>query len=231
MERKDELTILGKNTVYKQDYAPEVLEAFVNKHPENDYWVRFNCPEFTSLCPITGQPDFAEIRISYLPDVKMVESKSLKLYLFSFRNHGDFHEDCVNIIMKDLIKLMDPKYIEVTGIFTPRGGISIYPYCNYGRPGTKYEKLADMRWLQRVALWTIPLASMGSQAGWVVAEVGRQPWAIQDMLPVGAAISKLQTGSVQLTFFIFLLLFTVLLFAEIGIMLKAIKKGPEGIKN
>lgn len=118
MERKDELTILGKNTVYKQDYAPEVLEAFVNKHPENDYWVRFNCPEFTSLCPITGQPDFAEIRISYLPDVKMVESKSLKLYLFSFRNHGDFHEDCVNIIMKDLIKLMDPKYIEVTGIFT-----------------------------------------------------------------------------------------------------------------
>ena len=116
MERKDELTLLGnKKTVYKQDYAPEVLESFVNKHPENDYWVRFNCPEFTSLCPITGQPDFAEIRISYLPDVKMVESKSLKLYLFSFRNHGDFHEDCVNIIMKDLIKLMDPKYIEVTG--------------------------------------------------------------------------------------------------------------------
>lgn len=96
---------------------------------------------------------------------------------------------------------------------------------------SKKEKLADMRWLQRVALWTIPLAYIGSQAGWVVAEVGRQPWAIQDMLPIGAAISKLQTGSVQLTFFIFLLLFTVLLFAEIGIMLKAIKKGPEGIKN
>ena len=111
MERKDELTILGKTTAYRQDYAPEVLEVFTNKHPENDYWVRFNCPEFTSLCPITGQPDFAEIRISYLPDVKMVESKSLKLYLFSFRNHGDFHEDCVNIIMKDLIRLMDPKYI------------------------------------------------------------------------------------------------------------------------
>ena len=95
--------------------------------------------------PITGQPDFAEIRISYIPDVKMVESKSLKLYLFSFRNHGDFHEDCVNIIMKDLIKLMDPKYIEVTGIFTPRGGISIWPYANYGKPGTKYEKLAEQR--------------------------------------------------------------------------------------
>lgn len=92
-----------------------------------------------------GQPDFAEIRISYIPDIRMVESKSLKLYLFSFRNHGDFHEDCVNKIMKDLIKLMDPKYIEVTGLFTPRGGISIYPYANYGRPGTKYEALAQQR--------------------------------------------------------------------------------------
>ena len=75
----------------------------------------------------------------------MVESKSLKLYLFSFRNHGDFHEDCVNKIMKDLIALMDPKYIEVTGFFTPRGGISIYPYANYGRPGTKWAALADQR--------------------------------------------------------------------------------------
>lgn len=138
----DELKALGRATVYSQKYAPEVLETFENKHQENDYWVRFNCPEFTTLCPITGQPDFAEIRINYVPDVKMVESKSLKLYLFSFRSNGDFHEDCVNTIMKDLIKLMDPKYIEVTGLFTPRGGISIYPYANYGRPGTKWEKLA-----------------------------------------------------------------------------------------
>ena len=116
------LKSLGSSTKYSMDYAPEVLETFENKHPENDYWVRFNCPEFTSLCPITGQPDFAEIRISYVPNVRMVESKSLKLYLFSFRNHGDFHEDCVNIIMKDLIKLMNPKYIEVVGLasaFTP----------------------------------------------------------------------------------------------------------------
>lgn len=79
----------------------------------------------------------------------MVESKSLKLYLFSFRNHGAFHEDCVNIIMKDLIRLMDPKYIEVTGIFTPRGGISIYPYANYGRPDTKYEGMAEHRLMNR----------------------------------------------------------------------------------
>ncbi len=144
MSRENEnLTLLGnKKTEYKSDYAPEVLETFTNKHPDNDYFVKFNCPEFTSLCPITGQPDFANITISYVPNIKMVESKSLKLYLFSFRNHGDFHEDCVNIIMKDLIKLMDPKYIEVWGRFTPRGGISIDPYCNYGKPGTKWEKVA-----------------------------------------------------------------------------------------
>ena len=108
-------------------------------------FVKFNCPEFTSLCPITGQPDFATVTISYVPNIKMVENKSLKLYLFSFRNHGDFHEDCMNIIMKDLIKLMDPKYIEVWGKFTPRGGISIDPYCNYGKPGTKWEEIAFNR--------------------------------------------------------------------------------------
>lgn len=147
--RKNEgLHALGNKTKYSMDYAPEVLETFENKHPENDYWVQFNCPEFTSLCPITGQPDFAEIKIMYLPDEKMVESKSLKLYLFSFRNHGDFHEDCINIIMKDLVRLMQPKYIEVLGIFTPRGGISIYPYANYGKPGTCYEKLAERRLME-----------------------------------------------------------------------------------
>ena len=149
--RKDDgLKALGTPTSYRMDYAPEVLETFVNKHPDNDYWVRFNCPEFTSLCPITGQPDFAEIRICYVPDVKMVESKSLKLYLFSFRNHGDFHEDCINIIMKDLVRLMQPKYIEVIGLFTPRGGISIYPYANYGKPGTRYEKLAERRLMEHI---------------------------------------------------------------------------------
>ena len=143
--KREEVQALGRETVYSQIYNPDVLEAFDNQHPDNDYWVRFNCPEFTTLCPITGQPDFAEIRIGYVPDKKMVESKSLKLYLFSFRNNGDFHEDCVNTIMKDLVKLMDPKYLEVTGFFTPRGGISIYPYANYGRPGTKWEQLAEKR--------------------------------------------------------------------------------------
>lgn len=137
------LTLLGnRGTVYPSDYDPEILETFENKHPGNDYFVKFNCPEFTSLCPITGQPDFATIYLSYVPNVRMVESKSLKLYLFGFRNHGAFHEDVVNIIMKDLIALMDPKYIEVWGKFLPRGGLSIDPYCNYGKPGTKWEQVA-----------------------------------------------------------------------------------------
>lgn len=143
MRDKENLTLLGsKSTAYKTDYDPSVLECFTNKHPDNDYFVKFNCPEFTSLCPITGQPDFANIIISYVPAEKMVESKSLKLYLFSYRNHGDFHEDCVNKIMKDLIALLDPKYIEVFGKFLPRGGISIDPYCNWGKPGTVWEKVA-----------------------------------------------------------------------------------------
>ena len=142
---QDNLQSLGHKADIPSTYAPEVLEAFDNQHPDRDYWVLCNCPEFTSLCPITGQPDFADIKIMYIPDRRMVESKSLKLYLFSFRNHGDFHEDCVNIIMNDLIRLMDPRYIEVVGLFVPRGGISIHPYVNYGRPGTRYEQLAAKR--------------------------------------------------------------------------------------
>lgn len=145
-EEMKDITLLGnQNNNYQFDYRPDVLETFVNKHQGRDYFVKFNCPEFTSLCPITGQPDFATIYISYIPNVKMVESKSLKLYLFSFRNHGDFHEDCMNIIMNDLIELMDPHYIEVWGKFTPRGGISIDPYTNYGRSDTKYARMAEHR--------------------------------------------------------------------------------------
>ena len=138
------VSLLGSNkTQYPTDYCPEVLETFVNVHPGNDYIVTMDAYEFSSLCPKTHQPDFAKVVISYIPGERMVESKSLKLYLFSFRNHGDFHEDCMNIIMKDLIKLMDPKYIEVRGIFSPRGGISIFPFCNYAKPG--YEHIAEAR--------------------------------------------------------------------------------------
>ena len=143
MRERENLTKLGSgHTEYKTEYDPSLLEFFSNKHPENDYFVKFNCPEFTALCPITGQPDFASIYISYVPDEKLVESKSLKLYLFSFRNHGCFHEDTVNLIMKDLIRLLEPKYIEVLGKFLPRGGLSIDPYCNYGKPGTRWEQAA-----------------------------------------------------------------------------------------
>ena len=129
----EQLSLLGnQGTKYDFGYMPEVLETFDNKHPERDYIVTLDCPEFTSLCPKTGQPDFGHIVIRYIPRQRMVESKSLKLYLFSFRNHGDFHEDCVNIILKDLVALMDPRYIEVVGNFNPRGGISIIPFANYG---------------------------------------------------------------------------------------------------
>ncbi len=136
MSRTDsELTSLqhlgSQKTDYTYDYNPGLLETFPNKHSEADYMVTLLCPEFTSLCPKTGQPDYAKIIINYIPGNLMVESKSLKLYLFSFRNHGDFHEDCVNIIMKDLVALMQPRYLEVVGLFTPRGGIAIHPFANY----------------------------------------------------------------------------------------------------
>ena len=141
------VTLLGnQNTTYTDDYNPSVLETFENKHPDNDYVVTFDAYEFTSKCPKTGQPDFAKVVISYIPNKLMVESKSMKLYLFSFRNHGDFHEDCMNIIMKDLVKLMAPKYLEVKGIFSPRGGISIYPFVNYASPDyPEYEIVARQR--------------------------------------------------------------------------------------
>lgn len=153
MARKPEelegVTLLGnQNTHYEDDYSPNVLETFENKHKDNDYVVSFDAYEFTSKCPKTGQPDFAKVVISYIPNEVMVESKSLKLYLFSFRQHGDFHEDCMNIIMKDLIELMNPKYIEVRGIFSPRGGISIYPYCNWANPEyPEYSQFAKARQL------------------------------------------------------------------------------------
>ena len=147
------VSLLGnQHTHYQYNYDPSVLQTFINKHQDNDYMVTFTCPEFTSLCPKTGQPDFAEIIINYIPDKRMVESKSLKLYLFSFRNHGDFHEDCTNIIMKDLIKLMDPKYIEVKGNFLPRGGISILPFANYAKPGSGYECMVTKRQFDQLSL-------------------------------------------------------------------------------
>ncbi|WP_413585922.1 preQ(1) synthase [Bdellovibrio sp. HCB274] len=132
-------------TDYPSNYSPESLEAFDNKNPGKIAWTTFVCTEFTSLCPKTGQPDFAKVFINYIADKKMVESKSLKLYLFSFRNHGDFHEDCIQTICDDLVKLMKPKYIEVVGEFTPRGGIAIFPYASYACKEKFYQELWNKR--------------------------------------------------------------------------------------
>lgn len=130
----------SQNTQYEQSYNPKLLETFNNKNPDSIAWTTFICTEFTSLCPKTGQPDFARIFINYIADKKMVESKSLKLYLFSFRNHGDFHEDCVQTICNDISKIIKPHYLEVIGEFTPRGGIAIYPYSQYASPNWKSFK-------------------------------------------------------------------------------------------
>lgn len=133
---------LGQNkTDYPESYNPNLLEAFDNKNPKQIAWTTFVCTEFTSLCPKTGQPDFAKIFINYIAGTKMVESKSLKLYLHSFRNHGDFHEDCIQTICNDLVKLLKPNYIEVVGEFTPRGGIAIYPYCSYAAPVQDFQEI------------------------------------------------------------------------------------------
>jgi 7-cyano-7-deazaguanine reductase len=134
-----------KDTSYNFSYAPEVLEVFANKNPNHVAWTTFVCTEFTSLCPKTGQPDFAKVFINYIADKKMVESKSLKLYLFSFRNHGDFHEDCIQTICNDLVKLMKPKYIEVIGEFTPRGGIAIFPFASASNNEPHFKDLRQSR--------------------------------------------------------------------------------------
>ncbi len=121
------LKSLGKNVKIPTKPSSKILESFNNQHPENLYLVPLICNEFTSICPITGQPDFAQFEIVYVPRIKMVESKSLKLYLFSFRNHGEFHEDVSNRIFNDLWQLMNPKFMRLIGNFTVRGGIAIKP--------------------------------------------------------------------------------------------------------
>jgi 7-cyano-7-deazaguanine reductase len=126
-------------------YSPEILEAFENKNPKAIAWTSLICTEFTTLCPKTGQPDFAKLFINYIADRKMVESKSFKLYLFSFRNHGDFHEDCVQIICRDLFRLMKPNYLEVLGEFTPRGGISIFPFASVSNSKPEFQRLKKER--------------------------------------------------------------------------------------
>ena len=138
-----ELKNLGKVTNYAFNYSPEVLEAIENKNSDKNYFVKLTCEEFTCVCPVTSQPDFATMKINYIPDKFLVESKSLKLYITSFRNTGIFHEEVVNKIADDLIKLLNPRYIEVEGLFSVRGGISIHPFVNFGRG--EFEEFAKNR--------------------------------------------------------------------------------------
>ncbi len=145
---REGLTLLGgAKRVAPKDYDPAILECFSNRHPELDSMVTLRCPEFTTLCPITGQPDFGELVVRYVPAAKLVESKSLKLYLFSFRNHGDFHEDVCAVVLKDLRALLAPKYIEVRGRFRPRGGIAIHPFVVWGAAKGGWADFAKERLL------------------------------------------------------------------------------------
>jgi len=120
------LTLLKKNESNYPDRPDEtILEVFDNRFAKRDYWITFDCPEFTSLCPVTNQPDFGKLSIRYIPDAKCVESKSLKLFLFAFRNHNTFHEEVVNSILDAVISVCDPRECIVEGDFNPRGGISL----------------------------------------------------------------------------------------------------------
>ena len=123
---------LGQQTTLPQSPEEAVLERVPNPHPDTDYLARFTAPEFTSLCPVTGQPDFAHLVIDYAPGDWLVESKSLKLYLSSFRNHGAFHEDCTIAIAKKLEGLLAPKWLRMAGYWYPRGGIPIDVFWQTG---------------------------------------------------------------------------------------------------
>jgi len=130
----DDLTQLGAASAIPASPDEARLERVANPHPDVDYVARFTAPEFTSICPVTGQPDFAHLVIDYVPDEWIVESKSLKLYLTAFRNHGAFHEDCTVAIAKRLIGLLAPKWLRIGGYWYPRGGIPIDVFWQTGEP-------------------------------------------------------------------------------------------------
>ncbi len=111
------------------------LQSFPNPQPDRDYEIRFDCPEFTCLCPLTGQPDFAHLRIRYVPDARCVELKSLKLYIWSYRNEGAFHEKVTNAVADDLVALLAPRYLEIDSKWFVRGGITTYVHTEHRAPG------------------------------------------------------------------------------------------------
>ena len=125
-DQTEDLTLLGQSGVKPPDSPDQAeIETFKNTHPNRDYSITFHCPEFTAVCPITGQPDFGTITIEYIPDETCIESKALKLYLHAFRNQGIFHENVVNRILDDLVKACAPRAMIVNGSFNARGGIAI----------------------------------------------------------------------------------------------------------
>jgi 7-cyano-7-deazaguanine reductase len=126
------VTILGQATKLPQSPGEAILERVPNPHPDANYVARFTAPEFTSLCPVTGQPDFAHLVIDYVPRDWLVESKSLKLYLGAFRNHGAFHEDCTIAIGKRLVDLLQPQFLRIGGYWYPRGGMPIDVFWQTG---------------------------------------------------------------------------------------------------
>jgi 7-cyano-7-deazaguanine reductase len=128
------LTQLGHSVAVPVSPENAKLERVANPHPGAIYLIRFTCPEFTSICPITAQPDFAHLVIDYVPDAYIVESKSLKLYLWSFRNHGAFHEGCTLDIGKRLVETLEPKWLRIGGYFYPRGGMPIDIFWQTGNP-------------------------------------------------------------------------------------------------
>lgn len=128
------LTQLGEKTALPQNPDEAVLERVSNPHKDAGYAVRFSAPEFTSICPMTGAPDFAHLVIDYIPDNWLVESKSLKLFLGSFRNHGAFHEDCTILIAKRLMACMEPQWLRIGGYWYPRGGMPIDIFYHSGPP-------------------------------------------------------------------------------------------------
>lgn len=152
MSDTKDLKHLGSSTTYATEPSKDILDTFENQHPDRLYLVPFTMDrdEFTSLCPKTGQPDQARMEVVYVPNKRMVESKSLKLYFFSFRNNGEFHEDVCNRIANDLFNVMEPKYLRVFGDFSQRGGIAIKPIVElWGTQVNEFEaerikRLVDM---------------------------------------------------------------------------------------
>lgn len=140
-DQTDQLTRLGSGSLEHPSSGPHagILEAFPNRHPERFYVVCLSFPEFTSLCPVTGQPDFGTLAVEYIPDQKCVESKSFKLYMFAFRDHQSFMETITNTVLDDMVRTLDPLWCRVKGLFAPRGGTRIHVFAEHFKPAGQWS--------------------------------------------------------------------------------------------